>query len=60
MVGKFLKLQKSGLKIAICGTCAGARGLKQEDIIEGAKLGSLTNDFMDFLTVSDRLVVLKR
>ncbi len=53
MVGK-------GLKIAVCSTCCIGRGIKPEYLIDGAKYGSLTEDFTDFIEEADRLVMLGR
>src|SRR3972149_74308 len=36
-----LDLVKQGAKISACGTCAQARGLNKEDLIEGVKIGSM-------------------
>ena len=60
-VGKDLgELAKKGLKIAVCETCSGARGLHHGEEIKGAKIGSLTKDFVEFLDESDRLITLTR
>lgn len=53
MVGK-------GLNIAVCSTCCLGRGIKEEYLIEGAKVGSLTEDFTDFMEEADRLIMLGR
>ena len=53
MVGK-------GLKIAVCSTCCTGRGIKEEYLIDGAKIGSLTEDFTDFMEEADRLIMLGR
>lgn len=53
MVGK-------GLRIAVCSTCCQGRGIKQEYLMEGAKIGSLTEDFTDFMENADRLIMLGR
>ena len=53
MVGK-------GLKIAVCSTCCTGRGIKEEYLMEGAKIGSLTEDFTDFIEEADRLIMLGR
>ena len=53
-------LVKKGLKIAVCCTCADARGVDGEEMIEGAVVGSLTNDFASYLEKSDRLITLGR
>jgi len=34
-------LIKNGVKVQVCGTCAKARGLSQEDLVEGAELGTM-------------------
>lgn len=54
------KLVKKGLKISVCSTCADARGFTQDLLIEGAKIGSLTNAFAAFLDDSDKVVTLGR
>lgn len=54
------KLAKDGVKIAVCETCSGSRGLHSGEEIEGAKIGSLTNDLVEFLSKSDRLITLGR
>ena len=60
-IGNELKeLLKRGLKVAVCETCSGARGLQLGEEIEGSKIGSLTKDFVEFLDESDRLVTLTR
>lgn len=60
-VGKeFSDLIKRGVKIAVCETCSGARGLHRGEEIEGAKIGSLTKDLVEFLDDSERLITLGR
>jgi uncharacterized protein involved in oxidation of intracellular sulfur len=34
-------LIKQGVKISACGTCTQARGLSKEDLIEGARIGTM-------------------
>ena len=51
-------LVDKGLKIGVCSTCAVARGFKQEELIDGAEIGSLTTDFSEYIEQSDRLVTL--
>ncbi len=53
-------LMEKGLNIAVCSTCAEARGFVQADLIEGATIGSLTNDFSGYIEKSDRIVTLGR
>jgi len=54
------ELVKIGVKIAICETCYAARGFERGEEIEGAKVGSMTNDFFKFVMESDRLVTIMR
>jgi tRNA 2-thiouridine synthesizing protein D len=54
------ELIKRGMNVAVCETCSTARGLLRGEEIEGAKIGSLTKDFVEFLDVSDRLITLGR
>jgi sulfur relay (sulfurtransferase) complex TusBCD TusD component (DsrE family) len=54
------KLAERGMKIAVCSTCSEARGVTGEEMIEGAKIGSLTREFSTYLEESDRLVTLGR
>lgn len=60
-LGKELEdLVAKGLEIAVCSTCALARGVSEEELIDGAKIGSLTNDYSVFLEKSKRLVAIAR
>jgi len=52
--------QTQGATTAVCETCFAARGLERGEEIEGAKVGSLTNDLFKFLSESDRLVTIAR
>ena len=36
------------------------KGLKEEYLLEGAKIGSLTEDFTDYMEEADRLIMLGR
>ena len=49
-----------GLKIAVCSTCCLGRGIKPDYLLEGAKIGSLTEDFTDFMDGADHLLMLGR
>jgi sulfur relay (sulfurtransferase) complex TusBCD TusD component (DsrE family) len=53
MVGK-------GLKIAVCSTCCIGRGIQPGYLMPGAKIGSLTEDFTDFMEEADTLLMLGR
>jgi len=51
---------KQGTAIALCETCYAARGFERGEEIQGAKVGSLTNDLFRFVSESDRLVTIAR
>jgi tRNA 2-thiouridine synthesizing protein D len=60
-VGKILNdLAAKGVEIAVCETCAYARGIKREEEISGAAIGSLTNNLSVMVSESDRMVTLAR
>ena len=60
-VGKELEeIIKEGAGVAICETCSAARGLERGEEIQGAKVGSLTNDLFRFVAESDRLITIAR
>jgi len=54
------ELAKRGVRIVICETCYAARGFERGEEIPGAKVGSLTNDLLKFISESDRLVTIAR
>ncbi len=56
----FGKLAKRGANIAVCSSCSKARGVFEEDVYEGAKVGSLTTDLFDYLEDSHRVITLGR
>jgi len=35
-------LINKGAEVSVCGTCIQARGLKEEDLVDGVKIGSMT------------------
>ena len=60
-VGKDLEeIIKQGAGVAICETCFAARGFERGEEIQGAKIGSLTNDLFKFVSESNRLVTIAR
>ncbi|MDY6965979.1 MAG: DsrE family protein [Halobacteriota archaeon] len=54
------ELAREGVEIAVCETCCTARGITRGEEIEGGKIGSLTNDFVNFVGESDRVITLGR
>ncbi|MCK9323538.1 MAG: DsrE family protein [Candidatus Methanomethylophilaceae archaeon] len=60
-VGDILEeLASSGVEIVVCETCGYARGIQRGEEIKGTKIGSITNDFSQFVSESDRLVTISR
>jgi len=60
-IGKILEeLVERGAQIAVCETCAYARGVKRGEEVPGTKIGSLTNDLSVMVSESDRMVTLAR
>jgi tRNA 2-thiouridine synthesizing protein D len=60
-VGRDLEeIIKEGANVAICETCFAARGFERGEEIQGAKVGSLTNDLFKFVSESDRLITIAR
>jgi sulfur relay (sulfurtransferase) complex TusBCD TusD component (DsrE family) len=53
-------LMDRGLKIAVCETCAFARGLHPGEEIDGMKIGSLTRDLAQYLDNTHRFITLGR
>ena len=51
---------EKGMKVAACSTCSIARGIYEEDVIEGCKIGSLANNLSQFIADSDRVITLTR
>ncbi len=58
-VPNYLELLKNAIELGVvvkaCGPCSKARGLKEEDLIEGVKLGTM-HDLVAFVKESDRVV----
>jgi tRNA 2-thiouridine synthesizing protein D len=54
------KVMSGGATTAVCETCFAARGFERGEEMEGAKVGSLTNDLFKFVSESDRLVTIAR
>lgn len=61
-VGDILKdlASNSGVDIVVCETCCYARGILRGEEIEGTRIGSITNDFSQFIAESDRLITISR
>ena len=48
-------LVKGGVETKACGVCAEARGLKQDDLIDGVKLATI-HDLIEWTTNSDKVI----
>jgi tRNA 2-thiouridine synthesizing protein D len=60
-VGRELEeIIKEGASVAICETCFAARGFERGEEIQGAKVGSLTNDLFRFVSESDQFITIAR
>ncbi len=57
---ELIEVQGQGATTAVCETCFAARGFERGEEIEGARVGSLTNDLFKFVSESDRLVTIAR
>ncbi|MCW3999691.1 MAG: DsrE family protein [Candidatus Bathyarchaeota archaeon] len=54
--GKMLEdLVKGGVETKACVVCAEARGLKQDELIDGVKLATI-HDLVEWTTTSDKVV----
>lgn len=54
---EFIELIEAGLNVELCGTCLNFRGIKQNNLINGAKRSSMKNLF-DMVQKSDVLLTL--
>jgi uncharacterized protein involved in oxidation of intracellular sulfur len=45
-----------GAEVRICGSCADARGLKNVELVEGAKISSMS-EFSNWVVESDKVLV---
>ncbi|MBI2251466.1 MAG: DsrE family protein [Armatimonadetes bacterium] len=55
-IGRMLKgLVKRNIPIGVCGTCMDARGLKEEEFIEGVKRSSM-DELTDWTIESDKVI----
>ena len=46
---------RQGVQVKICGVCASERGLIQEELIDGAAIGSMS-DLVNWVVTSDKTV----
>jgi tRNA 2-thiouridine synthesizing protein D len=48
-------LVKGGVEVKACGVCAEARGLKQDELINGVRLATI-HDLVEWTTTSDKVI----
>jgi len=54
---KMLKeLVDQGAKVVACRTCVNARGLTQEELIEGARVGTTVGDLAEWVRTSQKVL----
>ncbi len=46
---------RQGVTVRLCGVCCGERGLKQEELVDGAQIGSMRN-LVDWVANGDRVM----
>jgi tRNA 2-thiouridine synthesizing protein D len=47
---------KSGVSVKLCGSCAKARGLSQEEIVDGAEIGTM-DELVKWVDDSDKVLI---
>lgn len=47
---------KQGVKVKICGVCAAERGLRQEEVVEGAEISTIHN-LVEWVVTTDKVVI---
>ncbi len=56
-LGKMLKdLVDVGVEVVACRTCVSARGLSQEELIEGARVGTTVGDLAGWIKTSEKVL----
>lgn len=51
-----IDLIKKGVKVVVCRTCIGARGLNQSELIEGAMIGTTLGDLAKWVMESQKVL----
>ena len=46
----------SGVNVKLCGSCAGARGVSQDEIVDGAGMGTM-EDLVNWVDGSDKVLM---
>lgn len=53
------RLINKGLEVIVCGTCARARGIKENELINGVKVGKTGKDLPELIDWADKVVMVK-
>ncbi len=53
------ELINNGLEVVVCGSCARARGIKENELIPGARIGKTGKDLPELISWADRVITVK-
>ena len=53
------ELINNGLEVVVCGACARARGIKENELISGARIGKTGKDLPELISWADRVITVK-
>jgi sulfur relay (sulfurtransferase) complex TusBCD TusD component (DsrE family) len=52
-------LINNGLEVVVCGACARARGIKENELIKGVRMGKTGKDLPEFIDWAERVITVK-
>ncbi|MDI6916742.1 MAG: DsrE family protein [Thermoplasmatales archaeon] len=52
-------LINNGLDVVVCGSCARARGIKENELVLGARIGKTGKDLPELISWADRVIMVK-
>jgi len=52
-------LINNGLDVVVCGSCARARGIKEDELIKGVRIGKTGKDLPELISWADRVITVK-
>lgn len=52
-------LINNGLGVVVCGSCARARGIKENELILGSRIGKTGKDLPELISWADRVITVK-
>jgi sulfur relay (sulfurtransferase) complex TusBCD TusD component (DsrE family) len=52
-------LINNGLDVVVCGSCARARGIKEDELIKGIRTGKTGKDLPELISWADRVIMVK-